>query len=241
MPTASPYSTDRPGPGPMPTPLLDALDIAIGRRIDGPLAVEFPDAAVGTGTELSRLRPYVAGDDVRRIDWNATARLRQPHLRVDVADRALTTWLPLDVSPSMSFGTANRRNADVAEGVALALGHVAARRGNRLGVVTFGGQQQRTLPSRQGRATLRDLLVAARQTPEPDGGGTTSVGAALRRVTPPCTRRGLVVVVSDFRGPRDWIVPLAALGARQRVLVVEPRDPREQELPDVGDLWLVDP
>ena len=95
-------------------------------------------AFLGQGSELAQIRPYTLGDDVRQIDWNVTARTGEPHIRVQHAERVLVTWLVLDTSPSMNFGTAERRKADVAEGVAIAVGHVATRRGNRLGVVTFG-------------------------------------------------------------------------------------------------------
>ena len=142
---------DRPGPGPLPEQLLRALDVKIGRRIDGLLAGEHRTAVIGDGTELAQIREWAPGDDVRRIDWNATARSQVVQVRVDVAERALTSWLLLDVSPSMRFGTADRRKWDVAEGVAVALGHVASRRGNRVGVATFGGDDAVTI-SRAGRA-----------------------------------------------------------------------------------------
>ena len=129
---------ERPGPGPIPDGLLRALDITIGRRMEGLLAGDYRSPLLGDGTELAQIRPYVPGDDVRQIDWNVTARTGEPHVRVQQAERVLVTWLVLDTSPSMQFGTADRRKADVAEGVAIAIGHVATRRGNRLGVVTFG-------------------------------------------------------------------------------------------------------
>jgi uncharacterized protein (DUF58 family) len=119
--------------------LLRALDVSIGRRVEGLLAGDFRSNLLGTGSELAMMRPYVAGDDVRRIDWNATARTGETYVRVDLAERVLVTWLVLDTSVSMQFGTADRRKADVAEGVAVAIGHLATRRGNRLGVVAFGG------------------------------------------------------------------------------------------------------
>ena len=134
-PTRSP---SRPGPGPLPDAVLRARDLTIGRRVEGLLAGDYRSALLGPGTELAQVRPYEPGDDVRRIDWNVTARTRVPHVRVDLAERVMTTWLVLDASASMGFGTADRRKADVAEGVALAIGHVATRRGNRLGVVAFG-------------------------------------------------------------------------------------------------------
>src|SRR5688500_3469058 len=233
----------RPGPGPMAEGLLRALDVSIGRRVEGLLAGDFRSNLLGTGSELAMMRPYVPGDDVRRIDWNVTARTGEPHVRVQLAERVLVTWLVLDTSPSMQFGTADRRKADVAEGVAIAVGHVATRRGNRLGFVTFGDLQPRTMPPRQGRMGLIGLLAALRDEPQ-DGDarvGATSLGEALERTGAIARQRAIVVVVSDFRGPLDWHRPLLELAGRHEVVAVDIRDPREQELPDAGALWLVDP
>jgi uncharacterized protein (DUF58 family) len=234
---------DRPGPGPLPEGLLRALDVDVGRRIEGLLAGDYRAHVHGDGSELAQIRPYVPGDDVRLIEWNVTARTGEPHVRENLAERVLVTWLVLDTSPSMQFGTADRRKADVAEGVAIALGHVATRRGNRLGIVTFGDDKPQGLPPRQGRLGLIGLLSALRAEPEPSGDrvGATSLGEAIKRTATLARQRSLVVVVSDFRGPRDWRRPLLELAGRHEVLAIEIRDPREQELPNVGELWLVDP
>jgi uncharacterized protein (DUF58 family) len=232
---------ERPGPGPLPDVLLRALEVSIGRRVGGLLSGDYRSLVLGEGTELAQVRPYVAGDDVRHIDWNVTARTGEPHVRVQLAERVLVTWLVLDTSLSMQFGTADRRKADVAEGVAIAVGHVATRRGNRLGYVTFGDRRERWLPPRQGRLGLIGLLDALR-VDDPEGRlGATSLGAALRRTGALATQRAIVIVVSDFRGPRDWKRPLVELAGRHEVIAVEIRDPREQELPNAGVLWLVDP
>jgi uncharacterized protein (DUF58 family) len=231
----------RPGPGAMPEGLLRALDVSIGRRVEGLLAGDFRSNLLGTGTELAMMRPYVPGDDVRRIDWNVTARTGEPHVRVDLAERVLVTWLVLDTSVSMQFGTADRRKADVAEGVAVAIGHLATRRGNRLGVVTFGAEESRAIPPMQGRAGLVGMLTALRSEPAVDGPGTTDLAAALRKTGALARQRSLVVIVSDFRGERDWRRSLLGLSGHHDVVAVEVRDPREQELSDVGPLYLVDP
>jgi len=229
----------------MPEGLLRALDVSIARRMEGLLAGDFRSNVLGTGSELAMVRPYVPGDDVRRIDWNVTARTSEPHVRVDLAERVLVTWLVLDTSPSMQFGTADRRKADVAEGVAIALGHLATRRGNRLGIVTFGSSEPRSLPPKQGRVGLVGLLSALRDEPdELDERATedeTSLGAGIARTGALARQRSLVVLVSDFRGAQDWRRPLLELAGRHDVLAVEIRDPREQELSNVGLLWLVDP
>ncbi len=231
----------RPGPGPMPEALLRALDVSIGRRVEGLLAGDYRSALLGQGSELALVRPYIPGDDVRRIDWNVTARTSEPHVRVDLAERVLVTWLVLDTSPSMEFGTADRRKADVAEGVAIAMGHLATRRGNRLGIVSFGDADPTSLPPRQGRVGLIGLLTALHREQSHERVGETSLGEAIQRTGALARQRSLVVLVSDFRGPLDWRSPLLEVASRHDVLAIEIRDPREQELANVGPLWLVDP
>ena len=247
-----------PGHGPVPEAVLRGLDLTVRRRLEGLVPGDQRTPAVGVGTELAAVRAYRPGDDVRQLDWNATARTGEPHVRVHVAERSVTTWLLLDLSPSMAFGTADRLKVDVAEGIANAVGRLATRRGNRLGVMTFGGTDPRVLPPRQGRAGLHGALEAAKQfgAPElrprgdiavtPQGGGPapeerSDLADALRRLGGLARSRSLIVVVSDFRGPRDWVRPLRALGARHGVVALEIRDPREEELPDVGELVLADP
>jgi uncharacterized protein (DUF58 family) len=232
----------RPGPGPTPEALLRALDITIGRRIHGLVPGEFRAHDLGGGTELAQVRPYEPGDDVRRIDWNVTARTSVPHVRVHVPERTLTTWLILDVSPSMTFGTADRRKADVAEGVALAIGHLSTQHGNHLGVLTVGDADgDRRHPPRGGRAGLLSLLAAkVGDAPATAPSEVPTPSAALRFVAAGAARGGLVVLVSDFRGSREWHPLLAGVAARHQVLAIEVRDPREDRLTDVGELTLVD-
>ena len=226
----------------MPEGLLRALDLTVARRVEGLLPGDHRSSLLGRGSELAQVRPYQPReDDVRQIDWNVTARTGTPHVRVQLAERVLVTWLVLDTSPSMAFGTADRRKADVAAGAALAVGYAATRRGNRLGLVTFGDDRARAIPPRQGRLGLLGLLLALDEDSGPQPSGPTSVGEALRRVTGLARQRAHVVVVSDFRGPRDWRRPLLTLAGRHQVVAVEIRDPREQELPRLGELRLVDP
>ena len=212
----------RPGPGPVPEKALRALDITVRRRIESLLAGEHRSASLGIAMELAQVRPYQPGDDVRLIDWNATARMNVPHVRLHVAERALTTWLVFDGSASMGFGTALRRKADVAEGVVLAVGHVASRRGNRLGLLL----QMQDIAAREDAATP---------------GSTDSLGDALARARQRARERALVVIVSDLRGPRDWAGGLRELCVRHDVIVCEIRDPAEEQLPNVGEVVLMDP
>jgi uncharacterized protein (DUF58 family) len=230
-------SPAKPGPGDITNESLRALELSIGRRVDGLLSGDYRSSFPGLGSELFQVRAYEPGDDVRRIEWNVTARTGQPHIRVELAERVLVTWIVLDSSASMTFGTADRRKADVAEGVVLAVGHAATRRGNRLGLVAFGPEDPRFRRPRQGRRALMLTLEALRDAPAGSGG----LAEALALTDALALQRSLVVIVSDFRGPIDWRGPLLRCAGRHPTVAVEIRDPREQELRDVGELQLVDP
>lgn len=225
-----------PGPGQISSATLAALDLAIGRRIDGLLAGEYRSPFAGVGSEFHQVRLYSAGDDVRRIDWNVTARTGEAHVRIELPDRILITWIVLDMSASMGFGTAQRRKADVAEGVSIALGHIATRRASQLGIVVFGGDHLVFRYPRQGRRGLLLALGASREAPSGAGG----LDLALELLAGLARRRSLVVIVSDFRDAADWRAPLLRVAARHRTLAVEIRDPRELELVDIGELRLMD-
>jgi uncharacterized protein (DUF58 family) len=233
-------ASSRPGPGLLPETLLRTLDVNLARRVEGLLAGDYRSNLIGRGTELAQLRPYDPEiDDVRHIDWKATARTGIPHVRVHLAERILVTWIVVDASPSMEFGTADRRKADVADGVALAMGYAATRRGNKLGTIVFGANGTAALPPRQGRPGMIGLIAGLRGVAASSGG--TTLAAALRYTGKLARQRALVVVVSDFRGDRDWRRPLLEVAGRHEVICVEVRDPREQELTDSGELRLVDP
>ncbi len=233
----------RQGPGPMPRALVDALELALARRAARALPGDSRAAGVGAGTELAQLRPYRAGDDVRHIDPSATARTGVPHVRLHVPERALTTWLALDVSPSMAFGTALRLKADVAEGAALVLGRLAIRRGGGLGLLTFGaGGDPRLLAPRSSRPALATLRRVLAEGVARDGcADQLALAHAFARIGKVARQPGLVVVISDFRDQRAWAAGLGRLRARHSVLALEVGDPRERELPAVGRLAVVDP
>ena len=242
QPAATEPPAGRQGPGKMPQGLIDRLGLGLVRRSAHGLPGDLRAASVGAGTELAQLRTYEPGDDVRNIDAAATARTGEPHIRLHVPERTHVTWIVLDVSPSMAFGTATRLKADVAEGAALVLGRLAVKRAGSLGVVTFGAGGVELHPPRSakpGMLALRRVLEAgvARDGHRDPAG----LAHALREVGLATRAPGLVAVISDFRDHDGWHRPLAALRARHAVLAVEVGDPREQALPAAGRLMVVDP
>jgi uncharacterized protein (DUF58 family) len=232
----------RQGPGPIAQPLVEALDVAVSRLVARTLPGDRRAAGVGLGTELAQLRPYQIGDDVRYIDAAATARTSEPHIRLHVPERALTTWIVLDVSPSMAFGTERRLKADVAQGAALVFGRLGVRRAGSVGLVAFGASAPRVLPPRGSRPGMVALRRMLEEGVSPDGRhDPEGLAGALARVGRLARQPGLVVAISDFRDQRGWERPLGSLRIRHSLLAVEIHDPREAELPAVGRLALVDP
>jgi uncharacterized protein (DUF58 family) len=228
--------------GMQPDEVLRRLELTITRRLDGLLQGDYRGLVPGHGTESGETRLYLEGDDVRRIDWNVTARMQVPHLRETIAERELETWLLVDLSPSLDWGTANCTKRDLAVAAAAAAAFLTAKDGNRLGatLLTTEGQVT-TLPARSGRNHLRAVLHRAITAPRGDGGGATDLAKGIRQLGMPSHRRGLAVIVSDFLTPSPWEQALRLATARHEVLAVEVLDPRELELPDVGTLVVTDP
>ena len=222
--------------------VLRRLELAVTRRLDGLLQGDHRGLTPGHGTEQGEVRGYQPGDDVRRIDWNVTARLRETHVRDTVADRELETWVLVDTSASLAFGSARVEKRDLALAAVAAVGFLTLRTGNRIGALTTDGAGTHiTVPARGGRmhgqALLRQVLGAF-EAPRP---GAADLGPAMRSLDGLARRRGLVVIVSDFLDPTPWTPALRALAMRHDVLGIEIVDPLEVELPEAGSVHLVDP
>ena len=229
------------GPGSSTGVLLRRLELTVRRRLDGLLQGDHLGLVPGSGSEAGDSRTYHPGDDVRRMDWPVTARTQMPHVRETVADRELETWVVLDLSASLDFGTAACEKRDLAIAGLAAVSHLTVRGGNRLGAVVTTGERVDRYPARPGRLAADRLLRSVVETPRATGGRRGDLAAALESLRRPPRRRGLVVVVSDFLGDADWERPLRGLSARHDLLAIEVVDPRELELADVGLLTVVDP
>lgn len=225
-----------------------ALDLRVRRRVDSLLTGDHEGLRLGVGTEREELSRYQPGDDVRRIDWNITARAGEPHVWRPRADNRLDTQVMVDMTPSMAFGTVADEKAELAARIVAAVGLLTDAPGNTLGLATFGPQGIRWYrPERARLAASRaaqTLALGGART----GSGSPTLADALTALGARRGGPGLRIVVSDFmdpdgarEAPFSWQAPLRRLGARHDVVAVEILDPRELELPNVGAVMLVDP
>jgi uncharacterized protein (DUF58 family) len=220
---------------------LRALELTVRRRLDGLLQGNHLGLVPGPGSESGDARLYQPGDDVRRMDWAVTARTTEPHIRQTVADRELETWVAVDLSASLDFGTARCEKRDLAVAAVAAVAHLTRGGGNRIGALVATGERLVRIPARGGMLHARGVVRRVAQTPRPPEGTRGDLAAALEQLRRPPRRRGLAVVVSDFLGELTWERPLRALSARHDLLAVEVLDPRDLELPNVGTVVLADP
>jgi uncharacterized protein (DUF58 family) len=225
-----------------PERLLVRLEWRVIRRLDGRLAGGYRTTHRGTGTDLVGLREYIEGDDARHIDWNVTARLNEPQLRVFTEDRELTVWLVLDRSASMTVGAPGRGKDDVLGELALVLARLFGRGGNRVGALLYDTGLNdtgivRTVPPGTGRRHALRIGAELARTAGAGGGrygGTTDLAAMLDAVAKLARRRALIVVISDFIGDGDWGRSLLRLVPRHEVVALRVIDAADDELPDAG-------
>jgi uncharacterized protein (DUF58 family) len=220
---------------------LRRLELDITRRLDGILHGDYRGLVPGHGSEPGEARLYEPGDDVRRIDWNVTARTTETHIRETIADRELECWITIDGSPSLDFGTDATDKAHVALAAAAGVGFLTSRGGNRVGALIGSPHDLTTIPPRSGRKHLMALLHRIEGIEHSDGPSEVTIADLIARTMVVARKRGLVVVISDFIGdPAAWQHELTALSARHEVLCIEVVDRREMELPNAGILTLID-
>ena len=221
--------------------LLRRLEWTVLRRLDGLLQGDYRTLLRGTGMDLADLREYQHYDDVRHIDWNVTARLQQPHVRVFTEDREMSAWFVLDLSPSVDFGSGDQRKRDVSTEFVAVLARMLTRHGNRVGAMLYGAGVDAVMPARGGRHHVLHLLHTL-QTRPPAGGdgphdkatGLTRLRDLLEAAANLVRRRSTLFVVSDFISEPGWEKPLGLLAQRHEVVAVRLLDPLELELPDLG-------
>jgi len=218
---------------------LRRLEWTVIRRLDGLLQGDYRTLMRGTGLDLADLREYQHNDDVRHIDWNVTARLQTPHVRVFTEDREMSAWFVLDLSRSVDFGSGKRAKREISAGFVGVLARLLTRHGNRVGALVYGTDLEAVIPPRSGRRHVLHLLHAMERRADkieaaPTQKGMTRLADLLKSAGTLMTRRSTVFVVSDFLSEPGWERPLGQLVQRHEVIAVRLFDPLELDLPDLG-------
>ncbi len=223
-----------------PEQVLRHLEWTVIRRLDGLLQGDYRTLLRGTGIDLADLREYQHHDDVRHIDWNVTARLQIPHVRVFTEDREMATWFLLDLSPSVDFGSGEQRKHHVSAGFVAVLARLLTRHGNRVGALLYGAGVDTVIPAGSGRRHVLQLIHAMQQRPRHAETGTTRLHELLQSAAGIVRRRSTLFVVSDFISEAGWEKPLGLLAQKHEVVAVRLMDPLERELPDLGLITMRD-
>ncbi len=228
-----------------PEALLHRLEWTVLRRLDGLLHGDYRTLFRGHGVDLADLREYQFSDDVRHIDWNVTARLQTPHVRVYNEERETSAWFLLDLTSSLDFGSGDVKKRAVAAELVGVLARMLARHGNRVGAVLYTGRVEAVIPAGSGRRHVlhilhRMLALADSKPARAAPPSETRLDALLESASHAIKRRSLLFVISDFISAPGWEKPLAQLSQRHEVLAVRLYDPLEQELPDLGFVTMQD-
>ena len=219
--------------------ILRRLEWTVIRRLDGLLHGDYQTLFRGFGLDLADLREYQYHDDVRYIDWNVTARLQTPYVRVYNEDREVTAWFLLDLSPSVDFGSKTKKQSVSTDFVTM-LARLLTRHGNRVGAIFYGDRVDTVIPARTGRRHVLDILHRVLSRPKRSDSHGTNLRDFFQSASRIMNRRSLVFVISDFISAPGWAKPLAQLAQRHEIIAVRLYDPLEMELPDLGLLMMQD-
>lgn len=220
--------------------VLKRLEWTVLRRLDGLLQGHHRTVMRGNGLDLADLREYQHHDDVRHIDWNLTARMDVPHVRVYTEDREMTAWFLLDLSASVDFGSGGPRKIELARDFVAALARLLTREGNRVGAIVYGSQVDTVLPARGGRLQVLQLLHHLLERKPQQQPHATQLNKLLLAAAQSVRRRSTVFVVSDFISEPGWERTLGQLAQRHDVVAVRLFDALEMHLPDLGLLPMRD-
>ncbi len=198
---------------------------------------EYHSVFKGRGMEFSEVREYQIGDDIRTIDWNVTARMGHPYVKVFEEERELTVMLLVDVSSSGNFGTVEQMKGEIAIEICALLAFSAIKNNDKVGLIIFTNEVEKFVPPKKGKThvlrVLRELLYHKPK------GTQTNIQEALEYLTRVTTRRSVVFLVSDFID-EGYEKALQIANKRHDIVAITVTDPRELSMPDVGFIELED-
>lgn len=201
-------------------------------------AGEYHSAFKGRGMAFSEVREYQYGDDVRDIDWNVTARLSKPYVKVFEEERELTVMLLVDVSGSLDFGTQNRTKRQLLTEIAATLAFSAIQNNDKIGVIFFSDKIEKFIPPKKGRKHI--LFIIRELLGFQPGSNKTDVGNAVEFMTNAIKKRCTVFLLSDFIDSKDYSNQLTVANRRHDVVALQIYDRRMVELPNVGIVKMLD-
>ncbi len=214
------------------------IEIKTRALTDNIFAGEYHSAFKGHGMSFSEVREYQPGDDVRDIDWNVTARMNRPYIKVFEEERELTLMLLVDLSASQGFGTRGRSQRELAAEVAATLAFSAMQNNDKVGVVFFTDRVEKFIPPQKGR---RHILYIIRELLDFEPAGQrTDVAAAMEYLMRVMTKRCIAFVLSDFLDTADFSRPLSVAARKHDLVALRLYDRFTEEMPDVGLLRVRD-
>ena len=221
------------------------IEIRTGNLVNTLFAGGYQAVFKGSGIEFAELRTYQPGDDIRRIDWNVTARMGHPFVKLFREERELTVMFLVDVSRSGEFGTCQQMKGDIAVEICASLAFSALRNNDRVGLLTFDDRVRLFIPPRKGRnhilRIIRELFVAFDEAFSPNGqGGRTDINVGLEHWSRIAAKRSVTFLVSDFLASPDYETALRIVSNRHDLIPVVINDPREMHFPPIGIVALED-
>lgn len=216
---------------------VEQIEIQTRGLVNDVFSGEYHSVFKGRGMEFSEVREYQYGDDIRTIDWNVSARIGHPYVKVFEEERELTVMLLIDVSSSGEFGTVERMKGEIAVEICALLAFSAIKNNDKVGLIIFTDKIEKYVPPKKGKQhvlrVLRELLYF-----EPEG-KKTNISVALEYLSNVVRKRSIVFLISDFIS-EDFSRALKIVNKKHDVVAVNITDPREKELPDVGFIELED-
>lgn len=213
------------------------IEIKTKSIVDAVLSGEYHSVFKGRGVEFAEVRAYTAGDDVRSIDWNVTARMGEPFIKKHVEERELTVMLVVDASASGEFGSQRQWKGEIAVELCALLAFSAIKNNDRVGLIIFTSAVEKYIPPKKGKnhvlRVIRELLYFK---PQHTG---TDLAAALDYLNRVQKRRAVVFMISDFLAPA-YDTPLRITARRHDCVAISITDPREESLPAIGLIELQD-
>lgn len=214
------------------------IEIKTRRLSDHIFSGEYHTSFKGRGMTFSEVRQYQFGDDVRAIDWNVTARYNEPYIKVFEEERELTMMLVVDISGSESFGTQNQLKSDIVTELAATLAFSATKNNDKIGLILFSDQVELYIPPKKGKShvlrIIRELIEFKPKSRK------TNFTEALKFLSSVQKKKAIVFVISDFMMPDNYEQTLKIVGKKHDVTGIRVYDMREEKLPNLGFIQVMD-